>query len=209
MRLSVTNLDRLTYYRNAEYVSPSVQQVVDEIRGVGREETDAMRRGTAFHEIMETAQDGQLSFVDHGGYTFKFELGETLCLPPIAELKGELYLSVGGVPVTLSGKVDAIDGLTVYDHKLSKKFDHEMYEDSMQWRCYLAIFGATRFVYNVFVAAEKKGVVTVKALHQLEMFSYPLLEVDVLNAVTDFVEFCKQHCPDVLEDDTLDRKQLI
>jgi hypothetical protein len=49
--------------------------------------------------------------------------------------------------------IDGSDG-AIYDHKLTERFDAERYADSYQWRCYLLMFGARKFVYNVFEGRE-------------------------------------------------------
>ncbi|MGT3291625.1 hypothetical protein ACVST8_23480, partial [Yersinia enterocolitica] len=61
-----------------------------------------------------------------------------------------LESEVGGEKVTFVGVVDAIDNMTIYDHKLTASIAPENYTDSLQWRCYLDWFGMNRFTYNLF-----------------------------------------------------------
>lgn len=235
MRVSVTTVEQLNYLRNSEYGDSSVKTIVAQINREG-EETEAMRRGTAFHHVLETFgntgvldqaaryvyhEDGNThvccdkQFVPEGADWWEFEFDFTmegeLILPAIRELKGELQMVVHGVPVTLSGKVDAIDGNCVHDHKLTSSFDTEQYEDSVQWRCYLRMFNADVFQYNLFeqYTSKKTAVVNVKRMHTLKLYRYPGLDEDVEDAVGEFVEFCRRHCPEKLTDDSLDVKQFI
>lgn len=196
MRISVTELDQLAYFRNSDM---ELSELLARLR---RETppTEAMAAGTAFHTILENAGECELDEVTQDGFTFRFELEAELSLPRIRELKLEKPYFIDGIEVTLVGKVDALNGKTVYDHKTTSRFDAEKYMDAIQWRAYLDMFGADRFIYNVFEVADKQGVRVVRDFHPLTFYRYPSLPQDVFEALSDFVGFARQHLPERLKE---------
>ena len=197
MIISVTDLDQLRYYRMNETME--LDEVISRLSKKS-EPTPAMLAGTAFHEILENLKEGDdLLLTTQNGLTFRFEGDMELSLPKIRELKGEKQYLVNGVEVTLVGKVDAIDG-AVYDHKLSKTIDAEKYTDALQWRCYLDIFNAKKFVYNVFQGypEAKTGDIVVRDFMPFTFYAYPEMRKDIEIAIADFIDFAKQYLPDKL-----------
>jgi hypothetical protein len=104
--------------------------------------------------------------------------------------KGKDY---GGIMV--SGQVDAIEGKTIYDHKTTERFDAEKYLESWQHRFYLDIFGADRFVWNVWEMNELKEpkCYGVNKLHTLEQYRYPELEADCTALALEYKDFARRY----------------
>lgn len=197
LRLSVTELDAYRRYRDDEDVA--LEALLRQLR---REEPPSrpMLAGKALHHILEHASPGQ-EFItaEHDGFKFRFDLDCELPLPAVRELKGETILPTSLGPVTLVGVVDGLHG-AVRDYKLTSRFDAERYLASFQWRCYLTMFNAREFQYDVFVGFddEAKGEIRVTDYHPLRLFAYPAMREDVLREVDEFARFAVQHLPERL-----------
>lgn len=192
---SVTDVETYRRWRTDDEDRIGLDELIERLRHRA-EPTIAMRAGTALHAILERACEGDaFSALDFDGFSFQFNLDDSISLAPIREMRGQRMYVVGNELVEIRGKVDAIDGLTVVDHKLTSRFDAETYADSYQWRLYLSIFGAQRFVYNVFVGKEGKGVDDgltdweIREFHALPFCRYPELEADVQREVEIFADF--------------------
>jgi hypothetical protein len=173
-----------------------------------------MRAGQAFHWLLQHAADDlsqhtvwanweedQRDFASepNGGqpYLFTFKIDQEIVLPPLREVKTERKYRVDGLDVRVVAMADCLTGPLVFDHKLTDKFDAERYTSSLQWRTYLALFGADTFLYNLFVAREKKPQQwEIKELHQLKFFRYPSVERDVQDAVEDYARFLARFLPE-------------
>lgn len=195
IRISVSDVDQYRYYRASEDMELDAL-----LRRLRREEppTPAMAMGTAFHSILEDATDGdEFEEVERDGFRFVFAMDATVELPPIREVKGEMHLTVDGIPVTLVGKVDGLDGQRVWDHKLAGRFDAEKYAEDMQWRMYLMMFSAWRFTYYVFTRYEQPdGTILVKDLHSFDFYRYPGMEDDIMRELREYVAFVREHLPE-------------
>jgi hypothetical protein len=196
MRISVTELDAYRRYRDNEDVE--LESLLAQLR---RQEppTRAMLAGKALHGILETIGAGELAVAERDGFKFHFKVDCEIAIPPVREIKGEMQFVVGNEPITLVGVVDALGGTAVDDHKLTARFDAERYADSYQWRCYLVMFGAERFNYNVFVGDEDADGFTIYDFHRLTLYTYPEIREDVLREVGEFVAFASQYLPERLE----------
>lgn len=195
MRISVSDIDSYIYFRNSE------EMELDAIlRRLRREEepTREMAMGTAFHAILEDASAGQeFSVLERDGFRFVFDVDAELALPPVRECKGEMPIMVDGTPVTLVGKVDGIDGMRIWDHKLTGRFDAERYAENMQWRMYLWMFGAWQFTYNVFTRYEQPdGTILVREFHSFDFYAYPGMEADIMRELREYVAFVREHLPE-------------
>lgn len=197
--VSVTNLDALAYYRASE--SKSLKELLAELRKEA-EPSPEMRAGTAFHYVLEHAQAGDsLDEFENDGFRFAFMFDESIALPPVRELFGSKVFEVDGVEVELRGKVDGLDGKTVWDHKLTKRFDVEKYANAFQWRAYLSIFNCDHFRYSVFVRGNPRGdkPIPLNDFHALDFYRYPDLELDLVEGIRDFVRFAQVHLPERFE----------
>ena len=186
MRVSVTHIDQYIYYKNTEEMT--LDDLIERLKPTA-EPTEPMKIGTAFHTILET-MEGELDEIEQDGYKFKFDLDAEITIPKIQEIKAEKQYG----STTVVGKVDAIGGLMVDDHKTTSQFKVENYADSYQWRLYLDIFGANVFRYNIFSRRENKdGVQVIRALDVLPLHRYPLLEIDVKAMVAEYAFFADIH----------------
>lgn len=196
MRISVTDLDGWRYFRASEDMT-----VEDFLRRLRREEppTPAMRAGRALHKLLEHAQEGEVTLAEQDGFRFNFQADCNVPLMPIRELKGEMIIPTPVGPVTLVGVVDGIDR-AVYDHKLTERFDAERYADSYQWRCYLAMFVAHKFTYNVFEGRHdpKLDEWVIYGFQQVSFYSYPTIAQDVRQEVSDLACFIAENLPERL-----------
>lgn len=198
MRISVTELESYRRYRDEEDV-----ELADLLAQLRRQEppTPAMLAGKALHQVLENARAGEeLSRVEHDGFVFRFELEASIPLPRIRELKGELQVQTSVGPVTLVGVIDGMEH-GVIDYKLTNRFDAERYADSFQWRCYLVMFHASKFTYEVLVAREdeRTGERVIYEYHSLPFYAYPAMQEHVLREIDEFARFLVQHCPERLE----------
>jgi hypothetical protein len=196
IRISASDIDALHYYLNDE--DGDLAGLLARLR---RESppTDAMLAGTALHTALENGTEGDFSELSADGYTFELRINDELDLPAVREIKSTRDYEIDGVTVTLVGKVDAILGKRVDDHKLTSRFDAERFLNSMQWRAYLEVFDANEFRWNVFEgrpeSADPKRYV-INGFHPLRMHRYPGMGEDLERAIARFVEFARVHLPE-------------
>lgn len=197
IRLSISDLESYRYWKNSE------DSTMDELlRRLRHEEppTEQMGAGRAFAKFMENARAGadvQSAVVDD--WEFHFDLDAEMPISPVRELKAEVVYQTPHGPVTLVGMVDGLDGLVVHDQKLTERWDPEKYMDSLQWRCYLDMFRAKKFRYDVFVGKYAGKRVAITEYHPMDFWSYPEIGQDVQNAVNELAGIIHEHMPNVLE----------
>lgn len=193
MRLSVTELDGFRYWKSAEDMD------LDAFLARMRKQeppSPKMLAGRALHSILEDAQVGEVAVAERDGFSFTFEADCSLQMLPVREMKGEIGLHTSSGLVTLVGIVDGLDG-GIYDHKLTERFDAENYANSYQWRCYLTMFGAQRFTYNVFEGREKDiNTWVIYGFHPLTFYAYPGMADDVQREVNELAAFVAKHLPE-------------
>ncbi len=167
-------------------VEPTVEEIVDRI--VKDEPSEAMKAGTAFHLAMERAEEGSHGEFAADGYIFRLPDAD-LSLPGVRELRA--YHSYGDLTVT--GKVDGLDGKVVIDHKTTSKVDLERYLDGCQWRFYLDIFEADVFRWYVWPIREiATRVYAVSEPQTLEARRYPELHQDCAALAEEYLAFARQ-----------------
>lgn len=165
---------------------PSLDDLVRQI--TTDEPSPAMMAGTAFHAAIETAADGDHDTFEAMGYTFRLPDAE-IALPSIRELRG--YKDYGALTVT--GKVDCLEGNVVIDHKTTSRVDFDRYLEGCQWRFYLDIFEAEVFRWYVFEIKEiEDKTYQVKAPQTLEARRYPELGSDCARLAEQFHEFANR-----------------
>lgn len=197
IRLSASDLDAYRRFRANEDA-----ELADLIAHLRRETppSEAMEAGTALHAALEIADPGaEFERMEANGYTFDMQIEGEIDMPAIRERKETREFMIGRTLATLVGKVDAIHGQRIEDHKFTGRFDPERFMASMQWRVYLTIFGANEFRWNIFEGREiapKHYVIS--AFHQLRMHRYPGMERDVEHEVAQFIEFARCHLPERL-----------
>lgn len=194
LRVSATDLDAYRRFRDDD--EADLAALIQQLRRL-MPSTDAMQAGTALHSALERAGEGDHKGFQFDGYTFSFETDAELDLPPIREMKQTKEYLAGGVLVTMVGKVDALHGRRIDDHKFTAKFDADRYLDSYQWRVYLDIFGADEFRWNIFEARESAPKnYLIRAVHKLTMHRYPNMEADVYRELAGFVDFARTYLPE-------------
>ena len=198
IRLSVTDLDSYRWWMASEEA-----ELDDLLRRLRRQEppTEAMMAGRAFHKILETAKDGELSTIEMDGFRFRFDVNDEIALPPVRELKGQITIQTSVGEVTLVGVTDGLHGLTVHDYKFTKSMDAERYANSLQWRSYLVMFNADRFQYDVFVGQQSAddGVYVIREYHAMPFYAYDGMRRDVEQAVDTLAQIVVRHAPDLLK----------
>lgn len=123
------------------------------------EKTPEMKAGTALHKILELANEGTdistIPCIELNNEVFNFcytiQDNAELHIPQLREQK--ILKTYNGI--TINGVVDALNGNTVYDHKLTKQINYSKYQNSYQWKIYLWMLNMNYFTYNVFQAKVK------------------------------------------------------
>lgn len=195
MLARVSSLETFRRWRNwqplhDDDVEPTVEDLVQRL--TASEPTPAMLAGTALHAALEVARPGEYETFAALDHTFHMA-GGTLALPAIREMRA--YGRYGDLTVT--GQVDALNGLVVIDHKTTKRFDAEGYLSGYQWRFYLDLFGANVFQWNVFeIKDEGEGVYRVGEPQVLAAYRYPGMREDCEDLAHDYLAFAVEHMPD-------------
>lgn len=192
IRISVSDLESYRYWAADE--DAPLEELLRKLRHE-KPPTDNMLAGQAFARFMENVQENTF-LVAVDGWSFRFEVDAELQLPPVREFKAERLIQTPSGPVTLVGKADGINGPVVHDQKLTERWDAERYLDSLQWRAYLWMFGASTFTYDVFVGRYKGREVTVTEYHPLTFYAYPGMEADVERAVCELAAVIARHLPE-------------
>lgn len=201
MRVSVSDIETYRYYKQHEDVT--LEHCLSQLRRQ-TPPSPAMAAGRALHGILEHAAYGEPEAISvkGDGYVFHFNCEINLQVPIVRELKGEIEIETPTATVTLVGIVDAMD-TAVYDYKLTGRFDAEKYADSYQWRCYLLMFRANRFVYRVFVGKENSQGAgfdgenftdwTIYEYHELPVYRYPGMDDDVKREIAEYAAFAQEY----------------
>lgn len=194
LRVSASDIDAYRRFRDNDDV-----ELADLLAQLRRESapTPAMMAGTALHAALETIENGDYQSIAIEDYQFDFETDAEIDVPPVREMKVTGQFVIGDVLVTLVGKVDAVHGKRVDDHKLTARFDPERFMNSYQWRVYLMLFRADEFRWNVFEAKEiTETHYAITAVHPLTMHRYPGMEDDVMRELDLFVGLAQAHLPE-------------
>lgn len=195
LRVSATDIDTLRRFYDEE--DADLAELIRRLRHL-MPSTEMMDAGTALHKALENAEPGDHSgFTTPEGFTFSFETQAEIDLPVIREMKATREYLFDDVVVTLVGKVDALHGKRIDDHKFTARFDADRYLDSYQWRIYLEVFGADHFRWNIFEAMESAPRnYLIRNVHKLDMHRYPGIGDDVERSLRAFVAFARDHLPD-------------
>jgi hypothetical protein len=198
LRVSATDIDAYRRYRHPPI--PEMEIELDELLSQLRKQeppTEAMLAGSALHSALERADIGDYSRLEADGYTFELNIDGEIDMPAIREIKGTRDYEIDECRVTLVGKVDAVHGRRVDDHKFTSRYDAEKFMGSYQWRIYLEVFDADEFRWNVFEGSEvEPKVYRVHGFHQLRMHRYPGMGEDVAGEVGRFLAFAREHLPE-------------
>lgn len=194
MRVSVTDLDSWRFYKASDDMD--VEALLRRLR---REEppTQAMLAGRALHSALEHSRECAVESLESEGFTFRFIGDFDIPLLAVRELKGDVMIDTPCGPVTLVGVIDGHDG-AIHDWKLTERFDAERYADSYQWRCYLTMFNAHKFVYGVFEGKEgdHPNEWTIWGYQSFPLYAYDGMRDDVVREVSELAEFIARHVPE-------------
>lgn len=199
MKVRVTELDTFRQWLDSE--DDPVESLVRRLR---REEppSEAMLAGIAFHAALEQATEGAVEVMAQEGYKFQFDTPMELALPRVREIRAYKQFEGDHGPIVVTGRLDAIEGRTVYDHKTTGRFNPERYLEGYQWRLYLDIFDADRFVWNVFETKEiEPKVYSVFVVHHMSQVRYPGMELDCLHLIHEFEGFAAKYLPERFAND--------
>lgn len=198
-RVSVTDLNQVAYYYSSEY------QELDELLARLRRETPLtpdMLAGTAWHDLLEHHQGGELAgTIEHDGFTFTIDCEAEVQLGQAAEVPGEVTLDVDGVEVTVRARADALAGNKVIDYKLTKNADPERYVGSVQWRAYMLIFGCQEFEYLLFKKSQRGMKVKITDVIPCTFHWYDGLVRDLKLAIHNYLTIARQHLPERFTDE--------
>jgi len=158
--LSVSKIESYRMYRSLDIDVDgweiSIEDIIQRLRGQDDhrtvEEIDRMQFGSDCHYILETGCIpegwGDLSPDDNRSFYLNELLKDSVNYDDCIK---EAYTNTDISGITVSLKIDAIDGIIAYDHKFSAKPQkRSKFEDSMQWRLYLLATGLDIFIYNTY-----------------------------------------------------------
>lgn len=194
LRVSVTSIDSWLYTLSHE--NADVQKLLSDLRGEGVR-SEPMIASSALHRALERAEPGESNDLIADGYRFIIKPDVELTLPAIRELKLEVEIPIdAALTVTQVGKVDGLEGRTVYDHKGTKKFEPDYFLDSFQWKQYLNMSGADTFQWNVFEIDWERWTMlgdckelSVTGYHELRQYRYPGMADDCMDLLRGFLSF--------------------
>lgn len=201
IRLRVSDLDQWVRFiePEREEFEVSTEDFLAYMNRVAPESED-MLCGKAFHSLLEKANVGDcfddvLTGTECEGFRFHFDADLEVTLPMIRESSVEKIYQTPVGPVLLRGKLDG-EGLEAVDYKLTTStFDAERYAESLQWKAYLDMTGASRFRYLVFESKRNDAHVFIRALHEMPLWSYPGMHEEVARRVGELAEFVSRHVP--------------
>lgn len=193
LRISVSDLMCWQRYRDNEEVT--LEECLSQLRRE-RPPTPAMMAGSALHAALEHSEySSEFLYLERDGFRFYFDCEVDLAVPAVRELKGEMEIQTSAGLVTFVGVVDAIDR-SIFDYKLTGRFDAERLAESWQWRCYLAMFNRNRFVYRVFVGTCKESDPsewTIREYHELPLYRYVGMEREIQREIEECALFIQKY----------------
>lgn len=195
IRLSATMLD--SYLWGMSNDDMTSEELARELF-LGKQQTMAMKCGTAFHSLLEHDFDYDLARSKGFNFLFSDQLDGTVELGEVREKK---YVTRIFDDVDLVSKIDAETSTKVIDHKLTAVFDPEKYMDAYQWRVYLLERQCNTFKYQVFEHSGLEKIVDgvtevkIKSYHELHQHPYSTLESDVKALVREVADFAKYWKP--------------
>ena len=200
-RMRVSDLDGYQYFSNSNL---SLEDYLAQLR---RETPPKpiMKAGTALHNVLEKARQGQVIW-QAGGRDCpvvdlsKLELSLSIPAWGVAEVDArKIYPTQHGM-IDMRGRADLVAGDHVYDYKLTRSPDMDKYMDAMQWRAYLDMLGGNTMHYICFSYSEVKDRTSqwgckyvVNGCESFTFTRYPTMADDLMVAINDFAEFCKRH----------------
>lgn len=193
-----TDIDRVRAYMLLGDEAESLDELLAYLR---RElpQSPAMLAGGAFHKALELAARGEYDHLEADGFSFEIDCDGEIPHYAEKELWVRKIFEVGTRQVLVRGRLDGKAGDTVADFKTTSKYDPDKYLEGYQWRFYLGMTGAYRFVWHVFrwlQDTKQSTRYSVREIFRLEQFAYPELEADLQSALALYVGFVETHLPE-------------
>ena len=191
-RISATTLEAYRLFLTEDWMD--YDRLAAQLGGE-REETDAMRRGTSLHQILEVPQKKRAVCFGKDTYThlgFVWDAAEVdaIASEGINEIKAEYPITPDTI---LVAKADNIHGLAVTDYKTTTgPFSADKYLASVQWKIYCLAFDAQQFTYRV-LEIKDGDIQHIKAEHALTCRPYPGMKEEIATLTADFITFCQEH----------------
>lgn len=194
LRVSVTSIDGWLFTMSHE--DASVERLMSDLRGEGVR-TEPMIASSALHKALEHAEPGLTMSLEADGYRFAVEPQVELAIPKIRELKLESEIPIdSSLTITLVGKVDGLQGVTVIDYKGTKKCEPEYFLNSFQWKQYLNMTGAKIFQWDIFevdweawTRLDTLKLFNITGFHELRQYRYPGMADDCMDILRGFLSF--------------------
>lgn len=87
---------------------------------------------------------------------------------------------------------DQLLGATLIENKTTcSNFDANKYERSYQWRFMCDVFDPREVVYHVFCLSDDEEGIGLKSTETIKFYPYPELHQDCIDAVGEFLDYCK------------------
>lgn len=207
LRLSPSIIDSYEYFRDNEWSDPEQEaarlaELVAQIKGEKVPATRQMKRGTAFHAVLEDRPepitvpgwDGPVLAATVDGFEFMFdaetadEVAQQLPRKLIREVPGT-YLVAG---VEIRFRVDGLHGCDVRELKTTESsIDTDKYMHAFQWRMYLLALSAKRCIYDVVKLRQDgaTGVYTVAEYLPMSLWAYGRMRAEVERRVTECAQW--------------------
>lgn len=150
-----------------------------------------------WHVGKPTEDEADLGYrVRSGDYIFdRGDIGWALghVGPGACEVRGSKVYETRCGPILITGTCDRILGRSIRDAKAKFTTPHAGdYDQSMQWRLYLELFGADQFTYDLFAFSQPKdGFCALRDIISFNLFRYVGLEADCERWVRAFVDWAE------------------
>lgn len=183
-----STIDSFRLYADPDCDFISAEEMDARLLGIETAPDPDMALGTAFHEAVAGTYVGPILFDPES--ISRARAGLDGCS---AEVSGSVILDVDGQPVKVTGHTDWLLGMDMLEIKTSRKpIPLDRYADSMQWRCYCAIFGIERVTYRLVQLDETpNGTVYAKQVDDVVMYRYPGLLEDVVGCLRALLAYVR------------------
>src|SRR5262252_1328296 len=205
MRVATTLLEQFRLWSTQgdnEWMPES--ELLAAIRHEPEKPKDAVLLGQAFHKVLEKPYESWEPVMN--GYSTKVHDGETwrtfffaadVMVPALDRIDKRAVPEVKTTreygPVTVVAKADVLLGTGIIEYKTkTTAFDFDRYWESLQWRFYLDVFGASSVTYHVFLLGEGKDGIELRDIVDFRLYPYPTLHKDCVDAVRRFIDYVDQ-----------------
>lgn len=192
--VSVSNLELFRWWRSSDDLG--LEWLLRRLRGE-EPQTVAQAAGEALHRALESCSPGETAQLSSGAFRFYVRCDCQVELPQARELWIEKQYG----DLVVRGRVDGLAGKTVTDYKTTSAFDADRLMEGYQWRFYLDMLEADRFVWQVFVmdafgdfaeGGELVHCYEIYQVHELTQHRYEGLERDCAELTVEFWEFASE-----------------